>query len=465
MAGDYGLTSILGTFANSNNPNLTTPKGANLGAAMFGLGMPKPDKNKQELATHAPSTLSDEDLDKQLPNIISGAIAKQGMSAHKPSFEMEKQDLSVDTSGLGNFGEVNTNAGTNVTGAPGKSNKTPFWETKGGGIVSSLLGVLAMGGLGYGIGAVSGGRRGGAQGAAYGLGMGTLQDLSLRKQGMEAPYNQQQAAIKAAELANSQKGTLQKDIEFMKANPEDKSLIEDYKKMQNPYGEANIALRASGQDLQKQNLELNKQKFTDDQTRKLTEATKGSTSILNLKDEIKNVVGFDPTDVDYVTDKSGKKYIGLKSNGQAMPDVPGKNVWGLGRISNYPFAPAEAKLLDAGLGKVLQFTVYDQSGKAISIPEMETFKKNYLNNKYSTKEEMMYGLSQALNAAQRTAKQLESGYSDKTLETVQGRGGKIVSTDRVGGQPTGNTAPATIRAPKNLTKEQALELLQQNGHN
>lgn len=465
MAGDYGLTNMLGTFANSNNPNLTTPKSANLGAMLFGLGQPKTDKNKQELAAHAPSTLSDEDLDKHLPSIISGAIAKQGMSANKPSLEMAPHDLSVDTSGLGSFGEVNSNAGTNTTGAAGQSNKAPFWESKGGGIMSSLLGVLALGGLGAGIGAISGGRKGALNGASYGMGLGTLQDLALRKQGMEAPYNQQQAAIKAAELANSQKGTLQKDIEFMKANPEDKSLIEDYKKMQNPYGEANIALRASGQDLQKQNLELNKQKFTDDQTRKLTEATKGSTSILNLKDEIKNVVGFDPTDVDYVTDKSGKKYIGLKSNGQAMPDVPGKNVWGLGRISNYPFAPAEAKLLDAGLGKVLQFTVYDQSGKAISIPEMETFKKNYLNNKYSTKEEMMYGLSQALNAAQRTAKQLESGYSDKTLETVQGRGGKIVSTDRVGGQPTGNTAPATIRAPKNLTKEQALELLQQNGHN
>ena len=95
------------------------------------------------------------------------------MSAHKPSFEMEKQDLSVDTSGLGNFGEVNTNAGTNVTGAPGKSNKTPFWETKGGGIVSSLLGVLAMGGLGYGIGAVSGGRT-----SCYGV---TQEWFSLKK--------------------------------------------------------------------------------------------------------------------------------------------------------------------------------------------------------------------------------------------------------------------------------------------
>lgn len=466
---DNGLTNILGQASITNNPKFLSPQGANLGGALFGLGGGKggsspsanQDPNRSTLAEHSPMTLPDPEKD--IGKIIGGALMKSPISAHQPQLEGNR-DLSVDTSNLGHFGEVNSNAGTNATGAPAQSNKQSFWNTTGGGIASSLLGILALGGLGAGIGAISGGRRGAANGASYGMGLGTLQDLALRKEGMEAPYNQQQAAIKAAELANAQKGTLQKDIEFMKANPEDKSLIEDYKKMQNPYGEANIALRAAGQEIQKQNLDLNQQKFRDDQARKLTEATKGSTSILNLKDEIKNVVGFDPTDVDYITDKSGKKNIGLKSTGTKMPDVPGMNVWGIGRVSNYPFAPAEAKLLDAGLGKVLQFTVYDQSGKAISIPEMETFKRNYLNNKYSTKEEMMYGLSSALKAAEKVAKQLESGYSDKTLETVQSRGGKIVSIDRVGGAPTGNTAPLTIRAPKNLTKEQALELLQQGGH-
>ena len=89
--------------------------------------------------------------------------------------------------------------------------------------------------------------------------MGTLQDLSLRKQGMEAAYNQQQAQQKLAELQNSQRGSLEKDMDYIKANPQDMPLIKEYQKTKNPFGEANIALRAAGQDIQRDNLALNQE--------------------------------------------------------------------------------------------------------------------------------------------------------------------------------------------------------------
>ena len=411
MAGDYGLTSILGTFANSNNPNLTTPKGANLGAAMFGLGMPKPDKNKQELATHAPSTLSDEDLDKQLPNIISGAIAKQGMSAHKPSFDMEKKDLSVDTSGLGDFGEVNTNAGTNVTGAAGKSNKTPFWESKGGGIVSSLLGVLAMGGLGYGIGAVSGGRRGGAQGAAYGLGLGTLQDLSLRKQGMEAAYNQQQAQQKLAELQNSQRGSLEKDMEYLKANPQDMPLFEKFQAAKNPFAAANLGIRQEVLQNQQDKEKRIEAQNIDSKVQALGKEAKPIKSVLNTYDVLEKQLGFNLDSYNRKTnkaiDKDGKE-IDVDIPGMTNP-LTGK------RITAYDMTGA-AQSLDSTMQAIMNLDIKQFAGSAVSAQETERIQRAYAAGAFREDADKIDALQKFRQLMREGLKDTEAGYSPEVQQ-------------------------------------------------
>lgn len=455
MAGDYGLTSILGTFANSNNPNLTTPKGANLGAAMFGLGMPKPDKNKQELATHAPSTLSDEDLDKQLPNIISGAIAKQGMSAHKPSFEMEKQDLSVDTSGLGNFGEVNTNAGTNVTGAPGKSNKTPFWETKGGGIVSSLLGVLALGGLGYGIGAVSGGRRGGAQGAAYGLGMGTLQDLSLRKQGMEAAYNQQQAQQKLAELQNSQRGSLEKDMEYLKANPQDMPLFEKFQAAKNPFAAANLGIRQEVLQNQQDKEKRIEAQNIDSKVQALGKEAKPIKSVLNTYDVLEKQLGFNLDSYNRKTnkaiDKDGKE-IDVDIPGMTNP-LTGK------RFTAYDMTGA-AQSLDSTMQAIMNLDIKQFAGSAVSAQEMERIQRAYAAGAFRTDADKLEALKKFRTLMREGLKDTEAGYSPEVQQKYRQNRPSSGAPAVKGTAPTQAGDPSQDALQRLLDKGYTLEQLE-----
>lgn len=441
---DSGLINILGQTAYSNNPNLIQSDTSNstIGGLLFGLGRKKQaDPNREIFAQNIPEGLHLNQDD--LLGIVKGAVNKQPMS---PAFQGVQKDFNVDvdTTGLGHYGEVNSNA----------SPKKDFWNTKGGNIASSLLGMVALGLLGAGIGAIGGGRKGAASGAAQGLGFGLMQDMGLRKQGIESQYNQQKSAIELAQLQNKDKSEMEKSIEFLRANPSvyqkdpatGQSLTDIYSNIKNPYGEANLMLRAAG-------LGLQGQKYTDEQARKLTESTKGSNQVLSIADSIKSLTGFDPLDVDYITDQSGKTKLGLKSTGENVPDVPGMNVWGLGRVTNYPLAPSEGKMLDSEIGKILQFTVYDQSGKAISIPEMETFKRNYLNNRYSSEAEMIYGAAQALRAAQKVAAQLESGYSDKTLKTVQERGGNIISKGRIDSSLSQQEAAKNILRKKGISWE------------
>lgn len=448
---DNGLINILGSFANSNNPNLMTPQGANLGAMLFGLGQGKPkvDQTKVALATHSPSVLPDADIDTHLPNIIGGALAKQSMSAHKPSFEMEKRDLNVDTSGLGSFGEVNSNAGTNVTGAAAQSNKTPFWQTKGGGIVSSLLGVLALGGLGYGIGAISGGRRGGAQGAAYGMGLGTLQDLSLRKQGMESAYNQQQAAQKLAELQNAQRGSLEKDMAYIKANPQDMPLIEKYQAAKNPFAAANLGLRQEGLNLQRDKEQRVESQNIDSKVQALAKDAKPIKSVLNTYDELEKQLGFNLDSYDR------EKNTAFDKNGKSIQvDIPGvSNPLTGKRITAYDMT-GKAQSIDATMQSIMNLDIKQFAGSAVSAQEMERIQRAYASGEFRTDADKLDALQKFRKLMREGLKDVEAGYTPQVQQKYkQNRPSSVVPAE----QGAGSSQSSDL-------SQEALKRLLQNGY-
>lgn len=204
MAQDTNYAYPLAQFAMTNNPNLVSQQGANLAGMFPGSWGWGSDPNKKVLAQQAPTTLKD-------PNpvdVIGGAVGKALGDAQ-------------------NFGGVNTTAHNTQMGQPSNDQKPGFWDSKGGNILGSLLGIIALGGLGAGIGAISGGGRGAARGASYGMGLGTLQDLALRKQGMEAPAN---VTKLTTEATKAQLGAIPEDIrtsQYLKNNP---SLMDTYTK-------------------------------------------------------------------------------------------------------------------------------------------------------------------------------------------------------------------------------------------
>lgn len=138
---------------------------------------------------------------------LGGAIA--GMAQPSGPGMVGQQDAvdqDVDTTNIAqSHGEVQ---GTEKAMTPGEAPKpkTPFWDTRGGNILGSLIGMLGLGGLGAAIGGISGGGRGAARGASYGMGMGALTDLQSRMAGMSAPANLLEQQLK------SQKTEIPSDI-------------------------------------------------------------------------------------------------------------------------------------------------------------------------------------------------------------------------------------------------------------
>lgn len=243
MAGDYGLTNILGSFALANDPTLyKKPRQPGIGN-FFGFGMDD-DPNKKILAQNSPSTLSNPD--NHIMDIIGGAIAKPAMTPNS-RFHLEGvQDPKTDISGIGQWGQVNSTASSPVTGGMAESTGKKFWDTKGGGILSSLLGVIALGGLGAGIGAISGGGRGALRGASYGMGFGALQDMAMRKAAMEAPTNEAKLENELAKAQLSATPTSMREFGLAQKYPEYAEFLKQQKF--DPYKSAYLNLSTGRED-------------------------------------------------------------------------------------------------------------------------------------------------------------------------------------------------------------------------
>lgn len=407
MAQDTNYAYPLAQFALTNNPTMISNKNASF-AGMFpgswGFG---DDPNKKILSQQAPTTLNDP----HPIDVIGGAVGKALGDARS-------------------FGGVNTTAHNSQMGQPSNDQKPGFWDSKGGSILSSLLGVIALGGLGAGIGAISGGGRGAARGASYGMGLGTLQDLALRKQGMEAPAN---VAKNELELEKIKQSGIPSDARmfsmYQNMPPEQQKAFQQYKLDTNPYAGLGIQLR--------QDANLNKQ------IQGLSEDLKTTQGVMNAFDNINNQLGFDINKYDEKTNTVQETDPKTGNIVKKQINIPGSSIPGIGRVWSLS---REGSRLGADVQQLESLQIYDRTGKAINIPELENFKFEMGHGRFNTEADFLASYKKAYRAVQKKVQNIEAGYSPEAVTTYKGRGGSIsvsqpspqMSPDVSSAQPTGD---------------------------
>jgi len=129
-----------------------------------------------------------------------------------------------------------------------------FWNKPIGKAIGSILGMLAMGGLGAGLGAIVSPRArglGAARGAGLGAASGTMMDIAQRRSASAAPANDMKLAI-AAQQAQP---TAEKVFNWLETLPEDKKKLAKesmlYGKVMDPYAQYMIPMLMQSQDFMK----------------------------------------------------------------------------------------------------------------------------------------------------------------------------------------------------------------------
>lgn len=456
MASNLGYT--LGNFALQNNPTMIgRQKRMGLGS-MFGFDGSK-DPNKSVIAQQAPSALSNPEAN--ISDIIGGAIAKSPMSLAAS----QARDPSVDTSSLGNFGEVNSSAGTDVTGAQPKTTKGNFWDSKGGGILQSLLGVLALGGLGAGIGAISGGGRGALQGASYGMGFGALQDLALRKSAMEGAANEEKLDFERAKAAEAAKSDLQKDVEYIKTLPEYSNMsMQDIAKtaynLQKPYSEedrlfkqqqaeAMNQMRADSLALKKAALEKEASEDLEKNVQRYTKEVAPIKSLISQYQNLSKNLGFDLSTYD--KEKGTAVVLDPKTNQPKLDasgniirekvNPPGVTVPLLGsRIPGVPGTKgfSKSKDIQGQIETIKTIKVHELFGASQTSNEMAAIQRMFQNNAFGTESDMIAAMKRFYELASEDLK-LRDTASPKVRQTWQ---------ERYEASPGASAIPPAVKQPQ-----------------
>ncbi len=81
-------------------------------------------------------------------------------------------------------------------------------------------------------------------------------------------------------------------------------------------------------------------------------------------------------------------------------DLPGMNVPGIGRVTLYD---DKAKQLQSAASAILNTVIKDRSGAAVTTPEMERIKQEFLSGKWNTEEDFVRGLKQYKEAFRKAA--------------------------------------------------------------
>lgn len=402
MANGGNIPYILGSFATQGNPNfIGRQRRAGIGAAYRFDG--SKDPNKSVIAQQAPSALSNPEAN--ISDIIGGAIAKSPMSLAAS----QARDPSVDTSSLGNFGEVNSSAGTDATGAQPKTTKGNFWDSKGGGILQSLLGVLALGGLGAGIGAISGGGRGALQGASYGMGFGALQDLALRKSAMEGTANEEKLQYDLEKAQLSAVPTSKREFDLAQQMPEYGKFLQE----KDPYKSAyyNLAIQKEGR------IEDEKMK---EWVNKFRETSEGTISTLRSFDNIEQAMGFDLSTYDPKTGTVSTIDPKTKKQIRVDLDLPGKDVPGLGR--QY-WGSEQGRNFKAALQALKNIRIRDSAGLSQTLSEVERFEEQLASGKFNTQYELAKALQDLQKEVYLKLSNIESGFDNKVVSQFMNQGG------------------------------------------
>ena len=161
-----------------------------------------------------------------MANNVLGDIAQMVLGG--PSAALKERPILTEQ-GPGSIGEL----------LLGRSLEKP---SAGKRALGTLLGTLALSGLGAGLGALSGGRRGAGQGAMLGGGLGIMTDIGMRQAMAQAPALEQERLEKAKLAELQYRPTSIKEFEeYQLLSPEQKKMFTQLQEAKRPVSELAMA--------------------------------------------------------------------------------------------------------------------------------------------------------------------------------------------------------------------------------
>jgi hypothetical protein len=135
-------------------------------------------------------------------------------------------------------------------------------------------------------------------------------------------------------------------------------------------------------------------------------------------------------------------------NGQPQKtpkDIPGRRVFGLGQVDK--FTP-EAKAFDAALARILNITLKDRSGAAVTIPEMERLKQEIGSGRFNNEADVIRELKNFKTALLRQKETIEAGFPPQAVAEFQRR--RQQAANKIGGSgPVGQQQAPAQNQPNN----------------
>jgi hypothetical protein len=99
-------------------------------------------------------------------------------------------------------------------------------------------------------------------------------------------------------------------------------------------------------------------------------------------------------------------------------DLPGVNIPGFGRVDVYS---PEARAMASSMQRVLNITIKDRSGAAVTTPEMERIKKEFAQGRLNTEADMIRSMKTYQQELAKARAMVESGFSKEVVEERQRR--------------------------------------------
>ena len=105
---------------------------------------------------------------------------------------------------------------------------------------------------------------------------------------------------------------------------------------------------------------------------------------------------------------------------------PGENIPGFGATRSLPalMLSKNGKDLRQAVGKLMNLTIKDRSGTAVSVPEFERFKQEFGTGVFNTDEQLRTGLANALSGIQNISTNIYAGYGDDVKSKYAEQGGR-----------------------------------------
>lgn len=115
-------------------------------------------------------------------------------------------------------------------------------------------------------------------------------------------------------------------------------------------------------------------------------------------------------------------------------DLPGANVWGIGRVTAHS---PEARMLEGSVAAIFNTELKDRSGAAVTDNELNRLKMEFNAGKFNTEPEMLRALKRYKIKAAEVLANAEARYNPEVLAEYSNRGG--FTSGKLGGETGGAT--------------------------